>query len=348
MGYDTETGGFKSFGEFLITVRKYCDRELVDGRLQEMSRKTMTEGTDSGGGFTVPEKWADEVYHAALEDSIVRSRAIIQPMSSDTQNVPVLVDSDRSSNIFGGITFTWAAEAADKAALTSEPKLGQLKLTAHEGIASTWVSINLEDDAKSFAKFMNLAFGRALRFYEDYYYIWGTGVNQPLGIMNSGFTASLARKQANQIVWEDIHDMVKYLLPGSWETAIWMFNQSTLDQILSLDVVENNVRNVVDLSNRKLAGFPFIVTEKCAALGTSGDIILADWNNGYVIGDRSLEVAASRHTTYSSNSYGFLQNQAFWRFVFRGDGQTVLSSTVTPQHGDDALSSFVILTDQTS
>ena len=348
MGYDTKTGGFKSFGEFLVTVRKASFGQVADSRLEALIGKTMTEGTDSGGGFVVPEQFVPVVYHAALEGSIVRSRAITHPMTSDTVNIPVLVDSDRSCNIFGGITFTWAAEAADKAALTSQPVLGQLKLTAHEGIAGTWVSLNLENDVQGFESFMKLAFGRAIRFYEDYYFIWGTGVNQPLGIMNSGFTASLARKQSNQIDWEDIHGMVARLLPGSWETAVWLFNQSALTQILSLDVVENNVLNVVDLNERKLAGFPFIVTEKCAALGTSGDIILADWNNGYVIGDRSLEVAASRETTYSSSSYCFLQNQAFWRFVLRVDGQTILSSTITPQAGGDALSSFVILTDQTS
>ena len=348
MGYDKKTGGFKSLGEFLVAVRKASFGQVADSRLGALIGKTMTEGTDSGGGFVVPEQFVPDVYHAALEGSIVRSRAIIQPMASDTVNIPILVDSDRSCYIFGGITFTWAAEAADKAALTSQPVLGQLKLTAHEGIAGTWVSLNLEKDVQGFEDFMKLAFGRAIRFYEDYYFIWGTGVNQPLGVMNSGFTASLARRQANRIVLEDIHDMVKRLLPGSWDTAIWLLNQSTLDQILSLDVVENNVLNVVDLNERKLVGFPFIVTEKCAALGTSGDIILADWNNGYVIGDRSLEVAASRETTYSSNSYGFLQNQAFWRFVLRVDGQTILSSAITPQAGGDTLSSFVILTDQTS
>lgn len=355
MGYDTKTGGFKSFGNFLVTVRKTSFGEIQgDGRLEELIGKTMTEGTDSAGGFTVPEQFVSDVYHAALEGSIVRSRAITYKMTSDTMNIPILVDSNRTSVIFGGITFSWVEELADKHDSKSQPKMGNLKLTAHEGIAGTWVSINLEKDVKDFEGFMKLAFGKALRVYEDFYYIWGTGVGMPLGIMNSGFTASLARRQSNQIVWEDIHGMVKRLLPGSWDTAIWLISQSAMDQILSLDVVENNVLNVVDLNNRKLVGFPFIVTEKCASLGTSGDIILADWNNGYVIGDRSLEVAVSREVTHTEtllqviHTHGFLQNEAFWRFVLRVDGQPILTSTITPKAGDDALSSFIILTDQTS
>ena len=347
---DSKTGDFKSLGEFLATVRKVSTEGLNDTRLQELMLKTMTEGTDSAGGFTVPEQWADVLYHAALEGAIVRPRAIVFPMSSDTLNVPILEDSDRSSNIFGGITLTWISETEDKAALAADPKIGELKLTAHEGVATTWVSNSLEDDVKKFEQYMKLTFGKAIRFYEDDAYIWGSGLvmGQPLGIMSSGFTIGISRKQANQIVFEDVLSMASRLMPGSWNTAVWLINQNTLTNFFSLDAVDDNIQTVIDMNKRMLFGIPFIVTEKAAALGTSGDIILADFNNGYVIGDRSMEISASRHVDYGENHYGFLRNKTFWRIVLRVDGQPILSSPITPKRGGETVSSFVVLTDQES
>jgi HK97 family phage major capsid protein len=105
MTTELKDGGFKSFSEFLVSVRKVCDGEIKDSRLKTAGH--METGDDSQGGFVVPEIWADGIYHAALEDAIVRPRATVLKASSDSLKVRKMVDSDRSSNLFGGITFTW-------------------------------------------------------------------------------------------------------------------------------------------------------------------------------------------------------------------------------------------------
>jgi len=352
MSVDKKTGGFKSTGEFLVAVRKYCDRVHPDSRLDRLVSKTMTEGTDGGGGFTVPEQWAGEILHAALEQALVRPRATPFKMTRDTLNVGVLVDSDRSSNIFGGITFTWIEETEDKAQYATDPVIGQLKLTAHEGIATCFVQNQLEDDyedgnEKAFEDFMRLAFGRAIAFYEDDSYIHGSGsvMGQPLGVMNSGYTVQVTRTAGNLVDVADIGNMAKRLLPGSLKNAVWLINQSVLAQWVEMQSSAANSSSVIDLATMRCLGAPIIVSEHCAALGTTGDIILADFS-GYVIGDRSLEISGSRHATYSSNSYGFLQNQTCWRMVLRVDGQPILTSPITPKRGasGETLSNFVVLT----
>ena len=148
------TGGFSSLGEYLVAVRKYRDGDRRDSRIRDLEQKALTEGTDSEGGFTVPEYWANEIYHAALEESIVRSRAIVLPMTSDTLNVPVLVDSNRSTNIFGGITLTWLEEAEEKSTSAGDPTLGNVKLVAHDGVAFCWVQNLLDDDVRSLESFI--------------------------------------------------------------------------------------------------------------------------------------------------------------------------------------------------
>ena len=353
MSYDTKDGGFKSLGEFLVRVRKACDGEVRDGRLRKTAGH-MEEADDSQGGFLVPEQWADRIYHAALESAIVRPRVgdAAFRIKGNSLKVRMLNDSDRSSSLFGGVTFVWKPERADKSLAESKPALGERELTLNKLVGSCFVSNELEDDYGAFGSFMELAFGQAIRFIEDDAFINGTGVGQPLGILNSTALATVARQQPLEIVYEDIMNLIERLLPGSWDKAIFLFNSDTLDQILSLDVVENNVVNIVDLNNRKLCGFPFIVTEKCQSLGVTGDIFLADFSNGhYLIADKEMEIMGSRHVDdlywYLQQEYhqGFITDETFWRVVLRVDGQPLMDAPITPYKGANDLSSFIALAD---
>ncbi|GAF77422.1 unnamed protein product, partial [marine sediment metagenome] len=349
--YKTKDGDFKSLGEFLSRVRKTCDGEAIDGRLKTAGH--MEEADDSQGGFLVPEQWADKIFHAALEGAIVRPRVgkAAFRIKGDSLKVRKLNDDDRSSSIFGGITFLWKRERGDKAVAISKPAIGERELTLHKLVGSCFVSNELEDDYGAFGAFMELAFGQAIRFIEDDVFINGTGVGQPLGVLNSTALITVARQQANQIVYEDVMNLIQQLLPGSWGNAVFLFNPDTLGEILALDVVENNVVNIVDVSDRKLCGFPFIVTEKCPALGTMGDILLADFSNGhYLIADKELEISGSRHVddTYwgidqEYHHHGFITDETFWRVVLRVDGQPLMDAPLTPLRGANTVSPFVAL-----
>jgi len=330
--YKTETGGYESLGEFLVAVRKHCDGEHVDSRL-----KVMTEGIDTAGGVLAPEKWSEEIFHVALEEAIVRPRAIVLPVGSDTLNIPRLVDSDRSSSIFGGVTFKWLEETADKAADVGDPKLGQIKLSVHEGVASCWVSNRLEDDVKNFGKFMKTAFGRAVAFYEDVYYIWGNGNGQPLGILPSGAMAVPLRNAMGKVDIPDIGSMAMHFLPGSWKNAVWLISQSVLGEWVEMQAAAANSASVLNLAEMICLGRPIIVSEKCSPMGTKGDIILADFSH-YVIGDRELIISASRHVP----DY-WQKNTTFWKLWIRVDGRPTLDQPITPYKGADTVSAFVTL-----
>ena len=104
MGYEEKDGGFKSFGEFLVIARKACDGESKDSRLIKTAGH-MEIGEDSQGGFLVPEQYVNDILHAVLEGAIVRPRAKIFKAMSDSLKIRRLVETDRSSNYFGGITF---------------------------------------------------------------------------------------------------------------------------------------------------------------------------------------------------------------------------------------------------
>jgi HK97 family phage major capsid protein len=346
MRIEERTGGFTSLGEFLVKVRKGCFGEgTQDSRLKTAGH--MVEGEDSQGGFLVPEQWADEIYHAALETAIVRNRvakgAIIKA-TGDSLKIRKLVETSRVSNLFGGITFTWTQEKGEKATAISKPALGQLELTPHKLVGGCWVSNELESDYGKFGGFMRFAFGQALSFIEDDYFLWGSGAGVPLGALHAsnGSLIPVTRNAVGLINWTDIAHMAERLLPQSWETAVWLVNPDALDELFEATAPAANQAAVFNLNDRKLWGIPFIITEKCQALGAQGDIALCDFDHGhYVIADREMLIAASREVDYGGT--GFLTDETFWKIVLRVDGQPLMNAQITPHRGANTLSPFIVL-----
>ncbi len=355
MGYKTKDGDFKSLGEFLSRVRKACDGEANDSRLKTAGH--MEEADDSQGGFLVPEQWADRIYHAALEGAIVRPRVgdAAFRIKGNSLKVRKLNESDRSSNIFGGVTFLWQPERADKTLAESKPAIGERELTLKKLVGGCFASNELEDDYGAFGDFMALAFGQAIRFIEDDHFINGTGVGQPLGILNANALIPVPRWTAGTIDWRDIGEMADRLLPDSWERAVWLINPDALHALFNATAPAALQATVLDLSQRTLWGRPFIVTEKCQSLGTLGDIILADFGAGhYLIADKELEISGSRHVDDTffhiqvEYHQGFVTDETFWRVVLRVDGQPLMDAPLTPLRGGNTLSPFVALDVTTS
>jgi len=358
MKVDLKTGGFESFGEYVIAVRKACLGKHRDSRLDEIEdlwnkkrQKTaghMAESDDSQGGALVPTQYAQGIYHAALEKAIVRPRATVIPITSDSVSVSRLVDADRSSNIFGGITFTWTEEAGSKVDAISKPAVGAVGLTPHKLIGSCFVSNELQSDHEGFGKFMEASFGQAVRFIEDDAFINGTGGGMPLGILNAGCRTAVPRAVLAAIDWLDISNMAGRLLPKSWDSAVWLLNPDVIPQLFTANAPAANQAAVLDLSNRLLWGIPFIPTEKCQAMGTEGDIILADFSQGhYIIADREMRISASDQVN-SSGGYGFLTDETFWKVVLRVDGQPLLDADIAPKRGANDLGMFIVLMTTTS
>lgn len=338
-----QTGDFKSSGEFLVAARKYFNGDHLDGRIEALQKAAMGEELDSTAGVLVPEEYSAEVLTVALEGEIVRPRAIVQPMKTDVINIPRLVDTDRSSNIYGGVTASWKDEGAALFGTTSTPAIGNIKL-AHKKLTMTaFASNEIEDDAVSFGSFFSTTFGRALRFIEDDAFIWGNGAYRPLGVMNSGALITVTRAANGKVDMADLAGMASRLLPDSWSRAVWIVNQSVLSEWMTLNDAASNVASYLDLSTMTCLDRPILVSEHAAAMGTSGDVLLADFSH-YVLAGKDMVIASSRHADYSSGTAGWLRGQSLWRLVQHIDGQPIFDAPITPKRGGATVSAFVALT----
>lgn len=332
------TLGFKSFGEFLLTIKN----NPQDARL-----KQLYEGLDSAGGFLVPEEFRAQLWMQAIEKAVIRPFATVIPMGTDTLNIPAIVDTQHSESggLFGGIIAHWTEEKGAKTA--TDPEFRRVRLIAKKLTGFTYASDELlADSAIPLAALLTKLFGDAIAWYEDEGFIDGNGVGEPLGWMNSGALIRVVRNTLGSIVMADLSGMMARLYPASLYGAntVWLANPSILPQLMALATINVNWISIDQGAAKRipsrLFGMPLIFTEKMQALGTTGDIALLDLSY-YLIGDRSsIKVDVSKE-------YRFNTDETTWRFVKRVDGQPWVDDVFTPKHGT-TLSPFVILTTATT
>ncbi len=333
---------FKSFGEFLRTS-KYSPS---DARL-----KALGEGTDSAGGFLVPEEFKATLLARSLERSIVRPYATVIPVTRDTLSLPKVVDTSHASHLFGGIIAYWLEEAGTKTA--TDPKFGQVKLIPKKLTGYTYASDELLDDsAIALEALLTQQFGAAIGWYEDLAFLRGSGVGQPLGIFNSGAVLTPTRATATTVALADLANIMARMYPDSLygPNTVWILSPAVLAQLIQMVATVitwmpigtgQGGGGAAQRIPATIMGMPFMVTEKVPTLGTTGDIGLYDLSY-YLIGDRKdLRVDSSTHVRFTND-------ETAWRFVERVDGQPWVDSAFTPYNGGATLSPFVQLSSATA
>ena len=308
--------------------------------------KVLTVGTGADGGYLVPPEFRAEIMALALEGAIVRPRATVIPMGSNTLSMPAIDSTSHATTVYGGVQAYWAGEAATLTA--SQPRFSQIKLEAWKLTALARITNELlRDSSLALAAFLQQRLPEAVRYFEDDAFIQGTGAGQPLGMLNAANPSlvSVAKETgqaANTIVTENIDKVFSRMLPSSINRAVWLANPETYPQLASMTRAVGTGGSAVFVSNmaggppNSLMGRPVIFTEKCAALGTAGDIAFVD-PAYYLIGDRQqVEASVSEHVY-------FLTDESALRFIERVDGEPWLSAALTPRRGTATLSPFVTI-----
>jgi HK97 family phage major capsid protein len=290
-----------------------------------------------------------ELQEIALENSVVRPRATVLPMATDSLKIPYVNDTTHASSVYGGVIAYWTAEAALKTA--TKPTFGQLELTPHKLAGLTYTSNELlADSAIALEPLIRRQFGSAWGYFEDDAFLMGSGAGQPLGVFNCGCLKSVLRNTANRVHYEDLAEMYQSMLPPSIPYAVWVIHPTVIAELIEL-----GSGNAADASGKVLIwqpdakvgptwtifGRPVIISEKLQALGTAGDILFADFRY-YLIGDRqSITIDASTHVAFTTD-------ETAWRFVIRVAGQCWPQTTITSRRGAHTMTPFVQLSAATS
>jgi len=331
---------FLSLGEQLsavINAGKPGGR--IDPRLFNAAAASgLSESVPSDGGFLVQQDFADKLFENLYDNSLIVSRCEKVPISGTSNGIILngFDETSRASSTFGGIVIYHADEAEEKT--KSKPKFRRVELSLKKLIGMCYLTDELMMDAPAMQARVDASFRSAFDFQVQDDLINGTGAGMALGILNSGSLVTVSKEagqRASTIVAENIIKMYSRRFAAQTGNYAWFYNQNIEPQLftMSLNVGTGGVPlymppgGLSESPYGRILGLPAYAIEQCATLGTVGDIILANWKDGYIMATKGgIQSDMSIHVR-------FIYDEQVLRFVLRQDGQPWRASALTPYKG---------------
>jgi HK97 family phage major capsid protein len=340
---------FGSLAEQLVAVRNAAlPGGMIDNRLLDVQAAALGAQTAIGseGGFLLQTDYVAGVWQRVYDGGQIISRCFKVPIGGNADSVVIngIDETSRATGSrWGGVRAYWVAEAGTITA--SQPKFRRITLAPHKLAVIVYATSEMLRNGNALEAVVNQVVPQEIRFMAENAIVNGTGAGQPLGIINAGALISVT-KETNQaaatVVAENIQKMwARRWGPGSY---VWLVSQDVEAQfdMMSMSVgvggqlVYMPPGGLSGASYGSLKGKPVLSSEYSAALGTTGDIMLADFSQ-YAVSDRgSVQAASSIHVQ-------FLTDQTCFRFTYEIDGQPLWASALTPFNGGSTQSAFVKL-----
>ena len=329
---------FSSFGEFIYAaVYNRSDPRLAD--LYQARAQTM--GTGSEGGFAIPEQWRGDLLMVEPQGAVVRPRATVIPAGDPPDakiSMPAL-DQTNAENIYGGVVVAAVAEAGLKG--ETDLRLKEVSLEPVEVAGWIRVSDKLLRNWAAASATLSSQMRKAIIGWEDYRFLRGTGVSEPLGISASPARVTVTRQTAASVTWQDVRTMYSRLRFGG--SPVWIASQTVLPSLMAIaDGGSNNLfvtafAGAAGAVPGTLFGIPVVFADRCPAVGTEGDLMLCDLSY-YLIKDGSGPfVDASPHVYFTNN-------QTVIKIFWNVDGRPWLTQPIGLEGSvTNTVSPFVVL-----
>jgi HK97 family phage major capsid protein len=344
---DRKKDRFGSLGEQLAAVI-HAGRPTgsVDPRL--FNATGMGETVPSDGGFLVQQDFTSELLQDVFQTGVLAAKCRRIPISGTSNGIKIngVDETSRASTRYGGVIGYWVDEAAEK--LATKPKFRRIELSLKKLVGLCYATDELLQDAAALESFVRGAFSGEFGFLLDDAIINGVGAGMPLGVINSGCLVSVGKETgqaAATVVTENIVKMYARRFASQTQNYIWLYNQDIEPQLYTMSLSVGTGGSAVymppgglsDAPYGRLMGLPAMAIEQCATLGTQGDIILANFPNGYILAEKGgLQADMSIHVR-------FQYDESVFRFVLRVDGQPIRQTPLTPYKGSNTQSHFITL-----
>jgi len=342
-----KNAGFENYGEAMKAIWLARKQGRYDPRLKALEapsdKKDMSSTTGSTGGFLMFSQQREDILTARAENSWLRGKAFVVPMTGrflQWSKLDLGRGAAGQSAFFGGILVYRTEEATD----ITETQARFKEFTMEAKPLHGYVEIPKEtimDSPMSLEAFYRgrNGFGGAFAWREDYESMQGNGTKQMLGILNAPCTISVSRNTATDFKFVDAVTMLSKALMIGADGLEWYISQSVMVKMMQMiDGASNLIwqPNARDGKPDMLLGRKINWTEKVPALGTAGDVTLADYG-WYVMGDREgfeLDV---------SDDYKFKSHMEAFKATERNYGAPWLDKVITLADGATEVSPFVKL-----
>ena len=186
----------------------------------------LQEGTDSEGGYLVPDEFERTLVEALEEENVFRTLAHVIQTSSGDRKIPVVASKGTASWVDEEGAYTESDDAFSQVSIGAY-KLGTMIKVSEELLA---------DSVFDLEAYISKEFARRIGAREEESFFNGDGKGKPLGILADagGAEVGVNAGSPTAITADDVIDLFYSLKAPYRMNAVWVMNDATVKQIRKL------------------------------------------------------------------------------------------------------------------
>ena len=274
-------------------------------------------GTDSEGGYLVPDEYERTLVEALEEENIFRQMAKVIKTSSGDRKIPVVASKGTAS---------WIDE--EGAYPESDDSFGQVSIGAYK--LGTMIKVSeelLNDSVFDLQSYISREFARRIGAKEEEAFFTGDGKGKPLGVLaaTGGAETGVTAASATAVTADELMDLYYSLKSPYRKKSVWVLNDSTIKAIRKLK--DNNGQYLWQPSPTAgapdmILGRPIKTSAYMPAIAAGAKTIAFGDFSYYWIADRQGRSFKRLNELFAATGQvGFLASQ-------RVDGKMILAEAV--------------------
>ncbi len=277
----------------------------------------LEEGTDSEGGYLVPDEYERTLVEALEEENVFRQLANVIRTSSGDRKIPVVATKGTAS---------WIDE--EGAYTESDDSFGQVSIGAYK--VGTMIKVSeelLNDSVFDLESYIAKEFARRIGAKEEEAFFTGDGSGKPLGVLaaTGGAETGVTAASSTAITADELMDLFYSLKSPYRKKAVWVLNDSTIKAVRKLKDSTGQYLwqpSLMAGTPDTLLGRPVKTSAYMPVIAAGAKTIAFGDFSYYWIADRQGRSFKRLNELYAANGQvGFLGSQ-------RVDGKLVLSEAV--------------------
>ena len=277
----------------------------------------LQEGTDSEGGYLVPDEYDRTLVEALEEENVFRQLAKVIRTSSGDRKIPVVATKGTAS---------WIDE--EGAYTESDDSFGQVSIGAYK--VGTMIKVSeelLNDSVFDLESYIAKEFARRIGAKEEEAFFTGDGSGKPLGVLaaTGGAETGVTAASSTAITADELMDLFYSLKSPYRKKAVWVLNDSTIKAVRKLKDSTGQYLwqpSLMAGTPDTLLGRPVKTSTYMPVIAAGAKTIAFGDFSYYWIADRQGRSFKRLNELYAANGQvGFLGSQ-------RVDGKLVLSEAV--------------------
>ena len=273
-------------------------------------------GTDSEGGYLVPDEYERTLVQGLEEENVLRSLCTVIQTSSGDRKIPLVASHGTAS---------WVDE--EGTIPDSDDVFGQISIGAHK--VATMIKVSdelLQDSVFNIESYIAAEFARRIGAAEEEAFITGNGTGKPTGLLHATNGAGIGvTTNGNTPTADEIFDLIHSIKSVYRKKAVFLLNDRTLKALRKLKDGQGQYLWQPGLKEGQpdtLLNYRLVTSPFMPEIDSGNKVILFGDFKSYWIADRQGRSFQRLNELYAATG------QVGFRATQRVDGRLVLAEAM--------------------